>query len=69
MTDTGKLSRINELFCSLSEEKQDHFLDILQALAFAKDEAAKGEAKSREETQKPLRPCDDADRIGRSCVR
>jgi hypothetical protein len=38
MTAEEKLEKASREFCSLSEEKQDYILGILQALTFAKDE-------------------------------
>jgi hypothetical protein len=35
MTLEKAKNRAQKLFCSLSEQKQDHFLGILEALAFA----------------------------------
>lgn len=38
MTKEEKLDKVCRDFCSLSEDKQEYVLGILQALAYAKDE-------------------------------
>jgi hypothetical protein len=54
MTKKEKLNKVCKDFSSLTEEKQEYVLGILQALVFAKDEAksAKDEAKPHKEVQK-----------------
>jgi len=39
MTEKEKLDKVSEKFSLLPEEKQDHILGVLQALAFAHDMA------------------------------
>jgi hypothetical protein len=43
MTKEEKLEKMRKDFCSLSEEKQEYILGMLQALAYAKDEIACGQ--------------------------
>jgi hypothetical protein len=38
MTKEEKLDKIRNDFCSLSEEKQEYILGMLQALTYAKEE-------------------------------
>jgi hypothetical protein len=38
MTKEEKLEKMSKDFCSLSEEKQEYILGMLQALTYAKDE-------------------------------
>ncbi|MDR2480628.1 MAG: hypothetical protein LBD48_15120 [Treponema sp.] len=51
MTKEEKLTKICTDFSSLSEEKQDYILGILQALVFANTAEARGQETSRTEKQ------------------
>jgi hypothetical protein len=42
MTAEEKLEKASREFCSLSEEKQEYILGVLEALVFAKDEIVNG---------------------------
>ena len=51
MTREEKLNKVSTDFSSLSEEKQDYILGILQALVFANTETRAGLEKSGAENE------------------
>ena len=54
MTAEEKLNKISSDFSSLSEEKQDYILGILQALVFANNNSGASQETGQAENKDPI---------------